>query len=114
MPAAAARRRIIRPPACRFAHDSPLEESGFEPSVPLLRKRLLRVAKGRSRNDWLGSRIKLWSSREMAIGWGRPLRGRPVHGVTEISNLVCSSRESELSVPLARDDTGVRNGLPSP
>jgi hypothetical protein len=29
-----------RPGAPWFAHDSPLEESGFEPSVPLLRKGL--------------------------------------------------------------------------
>ena len=93
-----------------FAGDSPLEESGFEPSVPLLRKGLPGVAEGRSRNDWLGSRIKLWSSREMAIGCAPS--PRPVHGETEISNLVCSGREPELSLPLARDDTGVRNNLP--
>ena len=68
------------------------------------------AAEGRSRNDWLGSRIKLWSSREMAIGCAPS--PRPVHGETEISNLVCSGREPELSVPLARDDTGVRNNLP--
>jgi hypothetical protein len=49
------------------------------------------AAEGRSRNDWLGSRIKLWSSREMAIGCA--LSPRPVHGETEISNLVCSGRE---------------------
>ena len=61
---------IQRPVRCsaRLVADSPLEESGFEPSVPLLRKGLQGVAEGRSRNDWLGSRIKLWSSREMAIG----------------------------------------------
>jgi hypothetical protein len=68
------------------------------------------AAEGRSRNDWLGSRIKLWSSREMAIGCAPS--PRPVHGETEISNLVCSGREPELSLPLARDDTGVRNNLP--
>jgi len=32
--------------------DSPLEESGFEPSVPFLRKGLPGVAEGRSRNEW--------------------------------------------------------------
>jgi methionine synthase II (cobalamin-independent) len=68
------------------------------------------AAEGRSRNDWLGSCIKLWSSREMAIGCAPS--PRPVHGETEISNLVCSGREPELSLPLARDDTGVRNNLP--
>ena len=68
------------------------------------------AAEGRSQNDWLGSRIKLWSSREMAIGCAPS--PRPVHGETEISNLVCSGREPELSLPLARDDTGVRNNLP--
>src|SRR5580704_19655898 len=68
------------------------------------------AAEGRSRNDWLGSCIKLWSSREMAIGCAPS--PRPVHGETEISNLVCSGGEPELSVPLARDDTGVRNNLP--
>ena len=68
------------------------------------------AAEGRSRNDWLGSRIKLWSSREMAIGCAPS--PRPVHGETEISHLVCSGREPELSLPLARDDTGVRNNLP--
>jgi hypothetical protein len=36
------------------------------------------AAEGRSRNDWLGSRIKLWSSREMAIGCAPS--PRPVHG----------------------------------
>src|SRR5580692_10977888 len=68
------------------------------------------AAEGRSRKDWLGSCIKLWSSREMAICCAPS--PRPVHGETEISNLVCSGREPELSIPLARDDTGVRNNLP--
>jgi hypothetical protein len=57
-----------------------------------------------------GPCIKLWSSREMAIGCAPS--PRPVHGEAEISNLVCSGREPELSVLLARDDTGVRNNLP--
>src|SRR5580700_11732929 len=36
------------------------------------------AAEGRSQNDWLGSRIELWSSREMAIGCAPS--PRPVHG----------------------------------
>jgi hypothetical protein len=47
----------------------------------------------------------------MAIGCA--LSPPPVYGETEISNLVCSGREPELSVPLARDDTGLRNNLPA-
>src|SRR6516164_7266991 len=35
----------------RGSHDSPLEESGFEPSVPLLRKALLGVANRRRRHE---------------------------------------------------------------
>ena len=75
----------------RFARDSPLEESGFEPSVPLLRRGLPGVAEGRSRNEW----GPVLSSGPLAR-WrlaARPLRG-PVHGETEISNLVCSGRKS--------------------
>jgi hypothetical protein len=34
----------LRRTKVRFARDSPLEESGFEPSVPLLRKGLPGVA----------------------------------------------------------------------
>ena len=111
-PQTAAKVRGFSPIASGFTAETDwlLEESGFEPSVPLLRKGLPGVAEGRSRNDWLGSRIKLWSSREMAIGCAPS--PRPVHGETEISNLVCSGREPELSLPVARDDTGVRNNLP--
>src|SRR6202011_1789133 len=35
----------------RFALDSPLEGTGFEPSVPLLRKALLGVANRRRRHE---------------------------------------------------------------
>ena len=45
------------------------------------------AAEGGSRNEWLGSHFKLWSSREMAIGCAPS--PRPVQGETEISNLVC-------------------------
>jgi hypothetical protein len=38
-------------PEIKFAGDSLLEESGFEPSVPPLAKGLPGVAEGRSRND---------------------------------------------------------------
>jgi hypothetical protein len=38
------RLRARAPPKIRFALDSPLEGTGFEPSVPLLRKALLGVA----------------------------------------------------------------------
>ena len=89
-PQTAAKVRGFSPIASGFTAETDwlLEESGFEPSVPLLRKGLPGVAEGRSRNDWLGSCIKLWSSREMAIGCAPS--PRPVHGETEISNLVCS------------------------
>jgi len=36
--------KLRSPSQQQFASDSPLEESGFEPSVPLLRKALLGVA----------------------------------------------------------------------
>src|ERR1700737_5127621 len=38
-------------PEIRFAPDSPPEEDGFEPSVPLLRKALLGVANRRKRHE---------------------------------------------------------------
>src|SRR5271169_3004928 len=38
-------------PKVRFASDSPLEGTGFEPSVPLLRKALLGVANRRRRHE---------------------------------------------------------------
>jgi hypothetical protein len=77
----------------RFATDSPLEESGFESSVPPLRKGLPCVAEGGSRTTgWIP--IKLRSFRETAMATGARSRGHSVHGGTEISNLVCSSRES--------------------
>ena len=80
----AAKVRGFSPIASGFTAETDwlLEQSGFEPSVPLLRKGPPGVAEGRSRNDWLGSRIKLWSSREMAIGCAPS--PRPVHGESEI------------------------------
>ena len=42
----------------RFVHDSPLEQSGFEPSVPLLRKGPRGVAEGTPRNDQPSPEIK--------------------------------------------------------
>ena len=42
----------------RFVHDSPLEQSGFEPSVPLLRKGSRGVAEGSPRNDQPSPEIK--------------------------------------------------------
>src|SRR6202049_5061196 len=45
------RHRSDSSPKIRFALDSPLEGTGFEPSVPLLRKALLGVANRRRRHE---------------------------------------------------------------
>jgi hypothetical protein len=47
----AANRRWDSPAKIKFAPDSPLEGTGFEPSVPLLRKALLGVANRRRRHE---------------------------------------------------------------
>jgi hypothetical protein len=83
-------RRI--PARDKFAPDSPLEERGFEPSVPLLRKGLPGIAEGRSRNDQL--RPVLSAGPIAAAG---ALYGRYVHRGTEISNLVCSTALPKLT-----------------
>ena len=65
-----------------FAPDSPLEESGFEPSVPLLRKGLPGVAEGRFRNDWLGpvlssGPLARWRLAAGALSVAVPYTARP-------------------------------------
>src|SRR5256885_11332292 len=78
-----------------FAPDSPLEGTGFEPSVPLLRKGLSAVAERRCRTDKLDGVITQRSSREtMGVGRGPPLHGRLYDGGTDGSNPSSSSGES--------------------
>jgi hypothetical protein len=60
-----------------------------------------------NRNDQLGARIKLRSSRETAIAAG-PLGGRSVHGGTEGSNPLSSSKESANFRSLSGGRIGVR------
>ena len=69
--------------------DSSLEGTGFEPSVPLLRKGLLAVAERRYRTDKLDGVIKHRSSRETTmVGRGASLDGRLFFGGTDGSNPV--------------------------
>ena len=110
-PQTAAKVRGFLPIASGFTAETDwlLEESGFEPSVPLLRNDLPGVAEGRSRNEW----ASVLSSGPLAR-WrlaARPLRG-PVHGETELRISFAPAESPELSLPLSRDDTGVRNSLP--
>jgi hypothetical protein len=79
----------------RFAGDSPLEGTGFEPLVPLLRKGFSAVAERRCRADKLDGVIKHRSSRETTVvGRGPPLHGRLFDGGTDGSNPSSSSGES--------------------
>jgi hypothetical protein len=79
----------------RWFADSALERTGFEPSVPLLRKGLSAVAERRCRTDKLDGVIKHRSSPETTVvGRGPPLDGRLFDGGTDGSNPSSSSGES--------------------
>ena len=78
-----------------FAPDSPQEETGFEPSVPLSEKGLSAVAERRCRTDKLDGVIKHRSSRETTmVGRGASLDGCLFLGGTDGSNPVLSCGES--------------------
>jgi hypothetical protein len=79
----------------KFSPDSPLEGTGFEPLVPLLRKGFSAVAERRCRADKLDGVIKHRSSRETTVvGRGPPLHGRLFDGGTDGSNPSSSCKES--------------------
>src|ERR1700756_2818103 len=85
----------------KFA-DSPLEGTGFEPSVPLLRKGLSAVAERSCRTDKLDGIIKHRSSRKTTVvGCGPPLHSRLFDGGDRwFESIPLQQRVCKLSVPL--------------
>src|SRR5215472_5451359 len=68
--------RNLESPSCTRMiglHDSPLEGTGFEPSVPLLGKGLSAVAEPRCRTDKIDEVIRHRSSRETTVVERGPL-----------------------------------------
>src|SRR6202040_3400036 len=68
------------------------------------------AAERRSQNDWLGSRIKLWSSREMAIGCAPS--PRPVHGRDRDFESRLLRQRARTFATARSGRPGVRNNLP--